>query len=484
MKKTFALLFIVLLTFLLLPYSGCEKASSDPIRYEITATYDPESRTVQGSMDFSYTNPTEVDLAALKFNLYANAYRENADFSPVSPSYVASAYYRGKSYGQEKIESVTGNVADWKIGGKDENILIVNLSEPLFPEESVSLSVTFSTTLAQINHRTGVTEKCVNLADFYPILCAYDPAVGFYECEYYDDGDPFYSECATYEVSLTLPQTYILASTGTQSSWAKDGKITYTSKAEHVRSFAMVASTDFSVLKASSGDTELLYYHYKTDDADADMKTIRESFSYFEKTFGDYPYDTLSVVQTGFCYGGMEYPALTMISDSLKDIDRTYTIVHENAHQWWYAAVGNNQLENGWMDEGLAEYSCVLFFENTPDYGLTREGLVNSALTGYRAFYGVYKEVFGTADTTMNRKLDKYLSDYEYTNIAYRKGLILFENLRQAIGNKRFFAGLADYYQTYRFRIATPDDMAGCFERTGIDIAGYFDSFISGKVIL
>lgn len=36
---------------------------------------------------------------------------------------------------------------------------------------------------------------------------------------------------------------------------------------------------------------------------------------------------------------------------------------HEIAHQWWYGAVGNDQVYEPWLDEAFAKYSEVLFYE-------------------------------------------------------------------------------------------------------------------------
>jgi aminopeptidase N len=66
----------------------------------------------------------------------------------------------------------------------------------------------------------------------------------------------------------------------------------------------------------------------------------------------------------------MEYPALVMISDNIGEhISYEEVIVHEVAHQWWYSLVGNDQINYGFLDEGLTEYSTILFFENNPEYG-------------------------------------------------------------------------------------------------------------------
>jgi uncharacterized protein CbrC (UPF0167 family) len=126
----------------------------------------------------------------------------------------------------------------------------------------------------------------------------------------------------------------------------------------------------------------------------------------------------------------------------------------------------------------------VLFFENHPEYGFSRETLIADALAEYRAYYDVYSQVFGETDTRMTRSLKDYLSEYEYRSIAYDKGAVMFDTLRTSIGDKRFFAGLRRYYADYRFQIATAEGLIGCFEKSGVDVAGFFDSFLSGKAVI
>lgn len=448
----------------------------------MTLEYFPEEQKLTGDMTISYENTTEEELTELWFNLPANAYREGATYAPISPAYNAAAYDGKINYGGMRIKAVD-ECAGWEVGGEDENLLVVSLKESLFPDETATLHISFETTLAQVNHRLGVTEHCVNLGNFYPILCAYDN--GFYPCVYYSDGDPFYSECASYEVTLTVPSTYQAATSGEIiSTSSANGKTQYCTRLENARDYAAVLSEEFKVLQEEASGTTLFYYYIEDESASAHMAAIKESFTYFSNTFGAYPYTTFSTVQTGFCYGGMEYPALTMLNEKATESNYLYALVHETAHQWWYAAVGNNQVEHAWMDEGLAEYSALLFFEQAPAYGFTREGLVSSAQKAYRSFVSVYEQIFGESDTSMNRHLKSYLSDYEYSNIAYNKGLLLFENLRQSLGDDRFFAGLRSYYKQYTGKIAKPEDMIGCFERTGVDVEGYFKSFLEGNAVI
>ena len=463
--------------------SGCEKSENVYTRYEITAEYVPENCTLTGTMKVTYENDTDEEISLLKFNLYPNAYRKDSLYTPISVGYEKSAYYAGESYGEIVVSSVNGS-KNWEVMGEDKNILYVYLERPLYAGDRVVLDIGFSTKLAAVNHRTGVTKRTVNLCNFYPILCGMKKG-GFYECAYYAEGDPFYSDCADYKMTLSLPKEYLVASTGEIiEERMLESKKVHTMYAAKARDFALVLSADYRVLKENVGDTELFYYYYKDDNAQKTLDAAAESFRYFEKTFGAYPYATYSVAETGFCYGGMEYPALSLISDTLKEGDRERVMVHETAHQWWAIAVGSDQIENAWQDEGLAEYSTLLFFENYEKYGFTREDMVAQSLREYRSYYDVYGSVLGRTDTSMTKHLKDYLSAYEYRCLAYDKSMVMFDTLRKSVGDKKLLAALKRYYVDNVFQIASVEALIGSFEKTGLDVAGFFDSFLTGKAIL
>jgi aminopeptidase N len=180
----------------------------------------------------------------------------------------------------------------------------------------------------------------------------------------------------------------------------------------------------------------------------------------------------------------MEYPNLVLISDAVDgQSDYLNVIVHEIAHQWWYGIVGNNEVQYGWLDEGLTEYSTLLFYEQNPSYGVDTEELIKNTTNSYVTFVDVYTKVFGTADTTMNRALDEYNNESEYVYIAYVKGLLLFDNVREILGNDIFIHCLQDYYKDHAFKIATPDSMIASFEKSSqTELSSLFESWINGKV--
>ncbi|MBP5466395.1 MAG: M1 family metallopeptidase, partial [Clostridia bacterium] len=369
-------------------------------------------------------------------------------------------------------------------GGEDMNILYVPLNAELFPNERVAIEIDFATDIARVIARTGVNDDTVNLANFYPVLCGIESG-GFYECVYYSSGDPFFSEASDYTVNFTRDKKYTAAASGeTVSEKIYGDKIISRYKINNARSFALVLSEKFKVISEKSGDTEILYYYYSDETPDLSALCAKQALEFFGDKWGEYPYKTYSVVQTPFIQGGMEFTALTYIGAELESAAYKEVIVHETAHQWWQTVVGNNEIKHPFIDEGLAEYSVVLFYEAHPDYGRTRENLIKSAEQTYKLYCSVYEKITGSTDTTMTRAIPEYTSEYEYVNISYVKACIMFDYLRRTVGDGKFFAGLNRFYDENAYKIATPESLVGAFERAGANSNGFFESFFDGKVII
>ena len=482
--RKFAVILSVLFVLSFTAFTGCKKDKTHRTFYDIQVSL--EDSTLIGTECLTYFNDTDTAISELKFNLYGNAYRKDAKYSPVSAYQTAQSYPNGLSYGDMQINCVKQDKTQLthQVCGEDMNILKVTLPYEIFPEESVQITIDFTLNLANVISRTGINDQTINLANFYPILCARD-SNGFYECVYYSTGDPFYSDCADYKVTITTDKDYVIASSGKEISKVTEGeKVTATYDIVSARSFALVLSKNFQTQNINACGVDINYYYYNDKMPNESLEYAVKSLEYFEQTFGEYPYPTYSVVQTKFVQGGMEFPALVMISDGLDARSYGEVIVHETAHQWWQTAVGNNEIEYGFLDEGLAEYSVVLFYENYSEYGLSREALVKSAEDTFRVFCTVADKVFGKVDTSMMRSLKDFDSEYEYVNMAYIKPCIMYDTLRTTLGDTRFFSGLKRYYQNYKFKNATPHDLVGAFEKVGADSNGFFESFFDGTAII
>ena len=85
MKKLKVLL-VVVLSFAFLPFGflGCKKSESDTLpTYDITLSYNEKDNSIDCKTKVDYTNNSDNEIKELKFNLFMNAYRENATLKPV-----------------------------------------------------------------------------------------------------------------------------------------------------------------------------------------------------------------------------------------------------------------------------------------------------------------------------------------------------------------------------------------------------------------
>ena len=485
MKKRKIILYFLVLLAISIFFVGCKKTDDTEklTHYIIDAEYDEANKTIDAKMNVEYVNSSNAILDEVCFHLYPSAYRENARFTAISEDRITSAYPNGTSFGGIEVSSlsVNGESAEIVINGQDEDILVVALKKMLEPTQTVEISMDFRIKIPNVRHRLGYDGNIVNLGNWYPIACVYENGE-FDTHPYYSNGDPFYSECADYDVSITLPNTLSVASSGKMIKNENSNETsTHKGKLKNARDFAMVLG-EFKMLGTEVNGVEVNYYYSKDEAPQEALTTAKDALKTYGELFGAYPYETYSVVQTAFLNGGMEYPALVYISDSVSGKMQTEVIAHETAHQWWYGVVGNDQVKYAWLDEGLTEFTTGLFYKHNPSYGVDYDKRIADALSAYVLYYDAFRS--DDVDTSMTRTVSEYSSTFEYTYMTYVKGELMFEATKSAIGEAKFMSALKKYYESYKNKIATPDDLIGCFESaSGRSMENFFSAWLEGKVV-
>ena len=511
--KKISLFLVLVLTVFCVPafFVGCSK-SEERNFYKISATFDDKNMSLKCSQHLEYVNSSNNTLSQVDFFLYANTFDEGQKSVPTS--YTEKAYPHGESFGritfdEVKVDgqAVEGNVSEGK------NILSVPLLNGLFPQECVTIEMEYEVSLANIRHRLGFNDNTINFGNFFPIACVYEESVGFVNNQFAVNGDPFYSDVSNFEVEITYPAKYTLACSGEMSVAEKslnydekneddmngggeevrveeneanpqsEMKVA-TCKASNVRDFCFVLSDKFEVISKMAGDVQVNYYFYDDENAESHLDTSAKAVETFEKLFGKYPYQELSVVKAGFCFGGMEYPNLVLIADDLDSSEtEDYVIVHEIAHQWWYGIVGNNEFESAWVDEGLTEFSTALFYEENESYGLKYDIIMQNATESYQTFVKAYSKIYGKVDESMNRNLLQFATEPEYVNCTYTKGMLLFDALRSTMSERKFFGCLKDYFKEFSLKNSSAEKLIECFCKSSkINLEGFFKSWIDGTV--
>lgn len=483
---------IISATCILFACKGKKKDNLDEIgadlsNYYMDIEYDNTTKSVNSTCEIDFCNPTDTMLKEVKLHLYIASFTKNAKSKVVNDLNKDNAFYNGESYATLNISRVKLNDQDINptYENEDNDIMVVTLNSALYPSERINICIEYSFTLPNCNHRFGYGENTINFGNFYPIVCAYDK--GYSTESYCPTGDPFFSEMANYYVNICTDENLVLANTGVvKSSTTDNGKSYYNIQAKCVRDFAFVLSEKFNVVTKKINDTECKYYYISDTNPESSLNCSADAIKTFSKEFYPYPYSTYSVVEADFCYGGMEYPNLSLISNQVENYDDYLNvIVHETAHQWWYNLVGNDEYNSPWLDESLTEYSCVLFYDLNKGYNYNHKDMIDSAHANYVFYQNVYKDVLGNVNADMRRPINEYDTEPEYTFTIYVKGVLMYDSLYNLVGKNNFYKALKKYAQDNVYKNTTEAHLISCFENvTDSSLENFFDCWLSGKVII
>lgn len=476
-KKLYWILALVIIIAAVVYFLPAKQANLT--QYIINAQYYDEDKTITGTEAVDYLNTDDVALKELDFHLYPNAFKDQNKL-PFTKEELPLAYPYGFKPGFIEIKNITynGNIPiAYEIDADNQEVLKVMLPKELQKGDRIKLNIDFKVQLPPSTGRFGYGKNTVQIANWYPIVSVYDKN-GWNNDPYYTLGDPFYSDVANYRVTFTVPQNMVVATTGViKAEKTSSGNKTLTIDAQKVRDFAMVLSPKFKVVEGNVDGIKIKSYYFTEDYGNKALKFAMDAVKFYNSYIGKYPYNQYSVVQSDFYMGGMEYPNIVMISKDLYSknniFNLEYVIAHETAHQWWYGAVGNNEVKEAWLDEGLTEYTTIMYIERY--YGkATADEVWNSIVSGE---FDKYLKT--NSDSSMVKTLADFKGWSDYTNIVYNKGAMVFQELRDLIGDKEFKEALNKYYEKYKYKNATTQDLIDVVDSvTGKDTGGFFQEWL------
>jgi hypothetical protein len=473
------------------------------VNYTIDVTLNDKSHILKGYEKLVYTNHSSDTLKFLFFHLWPNAYKnDKTAFTEQMVENKEKLFYFSKEEDKGFIDSldfkVNGdpvNVSDYN---NNQDIIMLELNSPLMPGKSITITTPFRVVIPAVFSRLGHDGQTYQISQWYPKPAVYDNR-GWHPMPYLDQGE-FYSEIGSYEVNITLPANYVVASTGDlqQDSekkfietrlYAKDTSLkekfkksiesetatkTITYKQSNVHDFAWFASKNFLVEKKlanlPSGKKVECYSYFKpwnsrnyVGSTDAIVHTIE----YLSAHVGEYPYSHASVVDGKLLAGGgMEYPNVTVIGSISSKSDLQTVIIHEVGHNWFYGLLASNEREHPWMDEGINS-----FYENQLDNILikkqdsdSKENQVGKGLTDKLNGSFIY---FLNSKQNQDQPIDIASQDYtkiNYGGIVYKKAQMMMEYLQAYLGNDVFEKGMKRYYNEWHFKHPYPEDFRKIME--------------------
>jgi hypothetical protein len=447
--------------------------------YNVSLDITPETRTISGIERAQYTNRTAVTLDKIVMRVYLNAFNDTEREQPYFSNFNEKIYALGSDSGYMDILHVSSDNLELSYE-TDNSVLTIYLDEPLLPEQTVSLKIQFDAYVPKLAHRIGGNEKALWCALFLPTFAVYG-INGWNTDPYYPAGDPFYTETANYIVDITTQTGYTVAGAGIKPEEEFEDKKTTLFNARLSRGFTFAVSSEYQVLEAvtASGVTAQFYYYSAELPLDNIMDTVVQALEYYEGAVGVYPYRNLSVIETDMFVNDQDFTQVAFIDSAYLHRTQDFSaLVQEIGNQWFGHAVGNNQMTEAWLDEGITMYLRAGYFhrpeESQDAYMKTEYAALNDYLTSTEPSVKKRIAAHPTAFANWN----------EYYQMNYTKAMLMLYALRLKIGGEAFLQLIPEYYKAYSFRVATaPDFITKAEEIYGESLAGFFQEWLYGVTL-
>ena len=427
--------------------------------YHLAVTIAPDMTHVSGTESVRYTNTETVTLNAVVFRLFPNILG-----------------------GESTVSNLTVNETPVAPELSMENSTMrVPLADPLSPGEQVVITMDFAVTVPTTVGRNYASfaylDGILALPHFYPMIAVFDDE-GWNAEVPPPYGDVVYADTSFFLAKITAPADLTLVTSGvTVASAVQGDSQTLTVAAGPMRDFYLAAAADFRRESQSVGQITVNSYAPAAV-ADANRQAlgyVASALETFNTLVGEYPFTELDVIATPTTAGGIEYPGAIVLALGLYRNPKDFfeiAAVHETAHQWFYSLVGNDQIDDPWLDESLVQYMTWLFYRQK--FGEAGDAQMQQVMNGYwsRA---------DKADTPIGLPVQAY-DERNYGAIVYGRGPLFFNALEERMGEKPFDEFLRIYFQRYEWGIATPAGLQSAAEDAcNCDLSDLFTEWVDGE---
>ncbi len=358
------------------------------------------------------------------------------------------------SFALQSLSDADGNsITNWHEEGIN---LYVPLAQPLQPNQTTSLRLNFRLDFPTVEGTFGVSGRQTNLMNWYPYIPPYDETEGWitHPQQVVNNmvvGEYVVNEVADFDVTLKLTDREELIEVAASAPAVEtNGVRSY--HLELARGFAFSISDSYFEHEIVQDGVRIHSYVFMEaqDAGEAVTEIAAQALKLFGELYYPYPREMLSIVAADFLHN-MEMDGMVMISygvfDFYNDTPKTNLTIltpHEVSHQWFYSLVGNDQAKEPWLDEALATYHEVLFYQRYhPDLV---QWWWDNRVSGFAPQGNVNSDIY-------------IAGGYEaYRNAVYLHGAMFLQEIRDAVGDEAFFAALKDYAINNAYQIATSED--------------------------
>jgi len=489
-------------------------------RYTIAARLDVPAKRLEGTTRIVYRNASPDTLRRLYLQLIQDSHREDAVRH--YPMEVTGGYtFTRVAAGGQNLQVAQGGLRGPGYAVQMGSMAVFPPAV-VAPHDSVTLELDWSCRIPQRGGRYGWNgDNFFFLAYWYPQMAVYDDVVGWQTDPFMGVAE-FYSGFAEYDVTLDVPQGWVVQGTGrllnerevlpeavirrlrqaeasdtvvhilTEQDFgpgratveSPDGRLRWHFAADSVREAAYVVASAslWDAVRSSVGDRNgdgrpeytraEAFFRAAYPRWRQGARYAQHAITFHSRNMAlPYPYPHATAVEgEGIIGGGMEYPMMTMISgfNEASDTALYGVINHELAHNWVPMIVNVDERRHGWMDEGTTSFNDD---QASADF-----------YPGYSTERYEFENYVARARTGEEGALMRY-SDYldnvgHYGVYAYQKPASLLISLRGLLGNEAFYRAYRGYLNAWAFRQPKPWDFFNYFNASsGQDLSWFWRTF-------
>ena len=493
------------LIFVLPAFGQSSSQWQQHVDYEMDLRLNTETHRVDGYQRLTYTKNSPDTLRTVYYHLYFNAFQptsmmaeRNRQLADPDGRTVPRIFNLAPDeQGWYKIESLAqdGEPVPYDV---TDTVMRVDLADPILPDESTTFVMNYRSQVPLQTRRSGRNSRGdsidYTMTQWYPKMAAYDERG--WHANFYINRE-YYAPYGEFDVEITLPAEYTIGATGVlqnpeeighgydidgNGSWRpSDGlpdadSLTWHFTAENVHNFAWSADPDYIHDKVTADGTthHILYKPEVAEQWRRLKKDMPELTRFFSQEYGDYPYPQMTVAQGGD--GGMEYPMFTVVSSYNRPVfeEKTSyrsvlgTTVHEFAHMWYYSALGSNEADYAWMDEGFTSYATEEGIAHLMDRPADHTGNRRSVVLMHK---------LGLAEP-FSTPADWFSTNAAYGITSYPGGAMLVDMMGYVIGDEQRDQWLKRYFREREGMHPDPYDLELFAEQeSGLMLDWYFYQF-------
>jgi aminopeptidase N len=226
----------------------------------------------------------------------------------------------------------------------------------------------------------------------------------------------------------------------------------------------------FTEYSRDAGAVKAMAFLRKPDEALADryLDATAQYLEMYRGLLGPYPYSKFALVEN-FWETGYGMPSFTLLGEQIIRfpfiLNSSYP--HELLHNWWGNSVFVDAAGGNWC-EGLTVYLADHLIAEQRGQGAEHRRAILQRVTDY---------VTPENDFPPSRFLNRH--DAVTEAVGYGKTTMMWNMLRDKVGDEQFVKALRAFYRDNRFREASYDDIERSFEAlTGRDLRPFFDQWI------